>query len=400
MSRRAAHALCAALAGVAVAVGAAAWDSRPAASQPGAVPAERTFSVSGEIRVELVFRDVVNGRFTATGATSDSGRFGHTRRVAGKTLEQTLVLTGRRGRLVIRTRRPCAAGRGSWRVMSGSGAYAGFSGRGRSSGGPRCVRPTYPVRAVLIGTARPPEPPAPPADAGSFGGATATRGEVRFDVAADGRSLRNLRISRIGASCTPPTATPFESSIFLTGPFEIPQDGSFSIRNTSATQTATVMGRFTSRRSAVGQATSSSTFTSSGTTHTCTGTVDWTAVTPPPTAQPGRYCGASVCLDVSADGMSVSRIEVGVVVSDCRPEGRFEITLVFADARIGANLGFAKSAQSFEGLVSGSGSVSGFFDPGGTASGRASLVFVTFDHENNRYTCRRASSDWNARRQS
>jgi len=156
---------------------------------------------------------------------------------------------------------------------------------------------------------------------------------------------------------------------------------------------------------AAGTATVSSTFTDPATnrSYICSGSVTWTAVTPPLTAPPGRYCGftgqgSGLCLDVAADGRTVTRGEIGVVV-ECQPESAFEIQLTFTDVPIGANLGFSFTASSFEGLVSGLAFVDGWFEPSATSSGTYFLQQPSFDHEGTRYRCGNARGNWDAKRQ-
>lgn len=260
---------------------------------------------------------------------------------------------------------------------------------------------------IYTGTLSIPPPPEPPvlAQPGSYGGGTSQREEVVFDVDQAGRSLSGLRLS-VEAPCAGST---FRARVFINvpGPNEIAPDRSFSIRSeTNAVNTVLVTGRFTSPTTAVGNAvvTTTVTVTSTNTTYTCTASASWTASIPPPAASPGKYCGftdqgSSICLDVAASGREVARVEVGVVVR-CQPSSQWELRLVFTEVPIGGHLGFVKSSTSFEGLISGSGQVSGVLEPDGTgASGSVRLQPPTFDHEGTRYTCGVGTAKWTARRQ-
>ena len=73
----------------------------------------------------------------------------------------------------------------------------------------------------------------------------------------------------------------------------------------------------------------------------------------------------------------------------------------FEGMPIGGNLGFGTSSSSLEGLISGTGFISGLLDPnGGTgAHGSVRLQLPVFDYEGTRYTCGVGTAQWEARRQ-
>jgi hypothetical protein len=387
-------------------------DSRPA---PGGAPsgfgaegagASVLAEISGRVRIVVRFRTSTGGTFVVSGAISDSGRFTAVRRVMRGRVQVTEVLAGRLGTLRIRTSRRCAQGSGTWQALSGSKAYAGVSGGGAARGGPRCAQPTYPVQAVYTGTLQTPPPPPPPvlAQPGQYGGGTSQREEVVVAVNEGGRTFSGLRLS-VTVACT---GTPITTRVFASflETYEIAADRSFSLRleSSPASGTRTVTGRFTSLTTVEGTAAVTTTLTTSTATYPCAGNVTWTASLPPPAATPGKYCGVtgqgpSICLDVGPDGREVVSAEVGVVVS-CQPSAEFEVRVTFTAARIGGHLGVFKNVSSFEGLVSGSGRISGLFDLNGPgASGTVNLLAPTFDHEGNRYSCRSGASSWTARLQ-
>lgn len=407
------RALVVSLAAVLATLACAASDSSPSAGSPRlALVAETaqkggTSAISGRVRIESRFRGSTSGTFEISGAISDTGSFKAVRRIVGGRLQLTEVLAGKLGTIRIRATRPCAGRSGTWRALSGSGAYRGVSGGGAASGGPRCAAPTYPVRAIYTGTLRTPPPTPPPslAQPGRYGGGTSQREEVIFDVEQGGRTLAGLRLD-VRAPCAGSTFTTRALAIFP-GPQEIAQDKSFVFRSeTSASEVRVVTGRFTSPTTAEGtaSATTTITVTSTNTTYTCSESVSWTASVPPPAGMPGRYCGVtgqgpSICLDVGPSGREVARVEVGFVVR-CQSGSMFELQLTFTEVRIGGHLGFFKNVSSFEGLVTGSGRVSGLLDPDGTgASGTVNLIQPSFDHEGTRYTCRSVAASWTAKRQ-
>ncbi len=361
--------------------------------------------VDGAIRIDAQFTTASRGTFRITGAITDAGRLVATRRVSGGRLQLTQTLTGKAGTIRIRATRPCARGPGTWRVLSGSNAYLGLAGGGRATGGPRCASPKFPARATYTGAVRTPPPPAL-AQPGRFGGGTSQREEVTLDVQEGGRTLANLRL-RVTTPCE---GTPITSQVFfvLAGHQEIAPDKSFSMSLQQSSATGVVTGRFTSATTVEGTATASTKLTlgSTGTTHSCSAAVTWTASLPPPAATPGQYCGFTnqgrrICLDVASSGREVTRFEATVVVLCNGRTTEVDFTMVFSGLPIRGNLGFSASSSSLAGLISGTGFVSGLFDPnGGTgAHGSVRLQLPVFDHEGTRYSCGVASTLWEARRQ-
>ena len=398
-----------AVAGV-LAIGAS--DATSAARDPGDAQVSiqplraPSIGVNGNIRIDARLRTSTKGTFRITGAISDAGSLTSTRRVSGGRLQLTQTLAGSEGTIRIRSTHPCSGKRGTWRVLSGSQAYTGLAGGGTAaSGGPRCLSAKYPARATYSGTVRTPPPP-PLAQPGRFGGETSQREEVIFDVLDGGRTLAGLRL-RVNTPCV---GTPITSSvfIFLPGPLPIGADGSFSLATTANVTTSSVTGRFTSMTTVEGtaKATTQVTVSAGNTTYPCTGEVTWSASIPPPAATPGTYCGftgqgSSICLDVAASGREVTRLEVGVVVLCNGRTIEVEVRMEFQGMPISGNLGFGTSSSALEGLISGTGFVSGLLDPnGGTgAHGSVRLQLPVFDYQGTRYTCGVGTAQWEARRQ-
>ena len=86
--------------------------------------------LNGNIRIDARFRTISKGTFRITGAISDAGALTATRRVSGRRLQLTQTLAGSEGTIRIRSTHPCSGKRATWRVLSGSKAYAGLTGGG------------------------------------------------------------------------------------------------------------------------------------------------------------------------------------------------------------------------------------------------------------------------------
>ena len=364
-------------------------------------------AVAGRVRIEVRFRTPTSGTFAMTGAVSDAGSFRASRRIEGGRLQLMETLVGKQGTIRIRALQPCAVGLGTWQVLSGSAAYREMSGRGSGRGGPRCTTTSYPVVAIYTGTVRTPPPP-PLAQPGRFGGGTSQREEVVFEVQSGGRSLAAFRL-RLTVRCSPTLS--IGGPISLPGPHTIAEDRSFAFQSvTQGGITYDVAGRFTSSTMAAGTLSLSGTLTDTiaNTRIPCAGQVSWTASLPPPSALPGRYCGFTlqgpgICLDVAPSGREVTGFESAVVVR-CFPGGvppsEFEIALTFSGSiPIGGHVGFSRAGIAVEGLVSGTASIGGLFEPTGTASGGVGVGPVVLDFEGTRYRCHPATGKWEAKRQ-
>jgi hypothetical protein len=364
---------------------------------------------SGRVRIVVTLPSRSKGTFTMTGAIADKGSVKATQRVAGGKLDVTETLVGTRGTIRLRATSTCPGGKGTWKVLSGSGEHAGSSGGGRASGGPRCAVTRYPVSATYTGAVRTVAPPPPPplAQPGRFGGGTSQREEVVFDVEGGGRSLASFR-ARFTVKCDPtmtlggPTSWP--------GPYAIAADGTFAFEPAIVSGvTYRVTGRFTSPTTAVGTLSANGTAVNpmTNTQVTCAGEIAWTASLPPPAALPGTYCGftlqgSSICLDVPPSGREVTRFE-SAVVARCFPGGvapsEFEIGLTYTGSiPIGGHLGFSARGLAVEGLGT-TASISGLFEPTGTVAGSVGLGAFDLDYEGTRYRCFSSSGKFEAKRQ-
>jgi hypothetical protein len=360
-------------------------------------------SGSGAVRLELRFRTAGAGTFAMRGAISGAGRFTASQRVAAGRLTTTEVLVGGQGKLRIRVQRRCAAAFGTWKLVSGSGDFAGLTGGGTARGGPPCRRARYPVRAQYTGSLRVPDPgpPPPAAEAGHYGGATSQREEVTFDVDASGAAVTGFRMV-VFAPCSGGQVSQSRIVVSVPGPLAVGRDKAFAHRVDTFWQGG-LTGRFTSPTTAEGTADVKTTATQGSTTYDCAATVTWRASLPPPAARPGTYCGSTIqggriCLDVAPGGREVSRVEVEVTATRL-PDGQCELKLRFGASPIGANLGFSKDQTSFEGVASGRAIVTGFFDSDGVnASGRVLLVSAGIEAGGRRYACKSASANWTAKR--
>jgi hypothetical protein len=391
--------------------GAASRSGSAAASSVSPVTAGRsahaTLDVAeGRVRIDVRFRMPTSGTFAITGVVSDGGTFRGSRRVASGRTTLTQVLAGRHGTIRIRAQLACAVGSGTWRVISGTDDYRDMTGGGSARRGPGCATARYPVAAIYTGIVRTPPPP-PLAQAGRYGGGTSQREEVTFEVPSGGRSVAAFRL-RVTVRCSPTLSV--GGRVTLPGPSAIGADGRFSLQTvTPSGGTQTVAGRFSTPTTAVGTMSIAGTFTDTiaNTRIACAGEVTWTASLPPPGALPGTYCGFTlqgpgICLDTPT-GKEVTRFESAVVVR-CFPgnvpPSEFEIALTFSGSMpVGGHLGFSASAIPVEGLVSGTGSITGLFEPTGTASGGVSLGPVVLDYEGTRYRCQPATGKWQAKRQ-
>lgn len=407
--------LTASLGAAVVALVGAASDSRSSTASPQlAVVTVKPLSfasegASGRVRIEIRLASAAKGTFVIGGAISDTGTVKAVQRVASGRLVVTEVLTGKAGTLRLLAVRTCSGGAGTWKVLSGSGAYAGSSGGGAASRGPRCTATRYPVVAVHTGALRTPPPPTPPplAQPGRFAGGTSQREEAVFDVQPGGRSIAAFGI-RYTVRCSPNLS--LGGPLSLPGPYAIADDRSFRFQiGTQAGMTYVVAGRFTSSTTAAGTLSLSGTVPETASTRIpCSGEVGWTASQPPPSAPPGTYCGFTLqgpgtCLDVAPTGREVTRFE-SAVVARCFPGGvapsEFEIGLTYTGSiPIGGNLGFTARGLAIEGLGSATASISGLFEPAGTVSGSVGLGAFDLDYEGTRYRCFSAVGKYEARRQ-
>jgi hypothetical protein len=337
------------------------------------------------------------GTFTARGGVVDEGRAVVRRTVATGRLNATATLNGSKGRIVLSWRQRCGGRSGTWRVVSGTLAYANLTGRGTTAGRARCARPLGPAAFVHRGAVELPPPAL--AKPGSYGGRTAQDHALLFDVTPDGRSVANLLVGGFRYECVRSDGlrSPVSAQIDARypGPFAIAPDGTFSIRAGAAT----IAGRFAGAGAAGTIATSFSLpADAQGRTSTCSGSTTWSVTSPPaPQRRPlaGTYCGftnagGGVCVDVTSDGSEVRNLRAEVVMT-CGVVARIPVRITVASAGpmpIRTDLSFRGTVtQSFEGRNVG-GAVSGTFDERGGLTGSVGLAQVTIVRDGVTHSCR------------
>jgi hypothetical protein len=359
------------------------------------------------VTIEVRLGPTGRGTFTLTGGTRDAGRAVARYTVASRTLRATHVLSGARGRLVIASSRPCSRSRGTWRIVSGAGAFAGAAGGGSSSEPPGCARRRKASRSTYRGLLTLPPPPL--AAPGAYRGWTAQDKEVSFEVTPDGRSLTGILVGPHTYECVRSDGlkTRFsDSDRTIPGPVAIAEDGSFAV----PVGASRLEGRFAAS-GATGNVTHSSTLPpdAQGRTTTCSGSIAWTASTPAPPAwraQSGTYCGYTaegqgVCLDVAADGRSVRNFHTRVVVAcGARPpfDPRFLVD-VAADRElpVRSDLSFGTSfTQRLETDGSALAFLQATLDRSGGVSGTLVLQQPSLTRDGTRYTCRNGGGAFTA----
>jgi hypothetical protein len=146
-------------------------------------------------------------------------------------------------------------------------------------------------------------------------------------------------------------------------------------------------------------------------------TAHWTAPAPPPPPPPprppaakaGKYCGfndqgRTVCLDVGADGLTVTSFATQSIVT-CSDGSQWAWLLSFGGRSVPiANLAFT---YTYSGPLSSSGSslaniqttytLSGTFDQAGNAQGTIALSKISWDQGGTHYDCSSAPYGWHAR---
>ena len=336
------------------------------------------------------------GTFTVRGALADQGRAVVRRAVVGGRLNATETLTGARGRIVLTSQSRCGGGTGTWRVVSGTLAYAALRARGTTTG-LVCKRSAGPATFVHRGSVE--LPPAPLADPGAYGGWTTQDTAILFEVTADGRSIAKVLFGGFRYDCLRSDglripAVPGGDSTFA-GPFPIADDGSFSFKGGQLT----IAGRFTSP-GARGTVAIDVTYPpdAQGRTTTCKASVGWTATMPPPPpkrALAGTYCGfilggGGVCVDVAADGRQVRGVRAESHLT-CGIVAKIPVTVPIASDQpvpLFTDLSFRASfTQQFEGITIRPG-ISGTFDRNGGLTGVVGTGQVTITRDGAQHVCR------------
>ena len=354
-----------------------------------ATPAPATISVKLDARGR--------GTFTARGALVDEGRAVVRRAVVNGRLNATETLAGAKGRIVLAWQQRCGASAGTWRVVSGTLAYAQLSGRGATAGRVSCTRPLG--RAALVHRGAVDLPPPVLAQPGSWGGNTVQAGVITFTVTPDGRSIASVRVTRYRYECVrsdglrTTVSSPTESR--FAGPFPIAEDRTFGLK----TFNGTIAGRFDSA-GAGGTITVASTSAPNiqGQTTSCSASIAWTATNPPgppPRALAGTYCGftvsgGGVCVDVPAGGREARNLRAEVKLT-CGIVAKIPVSFTIAydqSMSFALDLSFRQSFDhAFEGKTLAA-SVSGTFDENGVLFGSVGVSPFNVERDGRTQLCR------------
>ena len=349
------------------------------------------------------------GTFVARGAVVERGRVVVRRSVVNGRLIATETLIGTKGRIVLTSQQRCGARAGTWRVISGTLAYARLTGRGATTGAARCGRPFG--RAVIrhAGTAELPPPAF--AEPGAWGGSTAQAGVVTFTVTPDGRSVTDVSATRYRYECV--RSDGLRTTLFsaatsrFAGPFAIAEDRTFTVK----TVNGSLAGRFAAGGGgAQGTITVASTSTANaqGQTTTCSASIGWTAVTPPallPRALAGTYCGISasgggVCLDVPTSGREARGLRAELTLT-CGLVARIPVsvsTTYPGPIAFASDLSFRQSYDlALEGVTVRV-TASGTFDENGGLTGSVAVAPFNLEREGRAQLCR-ANGGFTARLQ-
>ena len=358
----------------------------PAGDGRGQRPGVATADATIIVRVDARGR----GTFTARGAIADAGRAVVRRAVVSGRLNATETLTGAKGRIVLTAQQPCGSRTGTWRVVSGTLAYATLAGRGTTSGRVACTRPLGAAAFVHRGAVELPPPVL--AEPGAWGGKTAQSSVITFTVTPDGRSITSVVASRYRYDCVRSDGqrtTRFSATVSrLTGPFPIAEDRSFGFK----VFVGTIAGRF-GPTGATGTITVATTSPPDiqGQVTTCSATIPWTATNPPappPRALAGTYCGITaagggVCLDVPADGRQIRNLRAQLQLT-CGILARIPVSVSVAyeaATPFGLDLSYTQSFDStFEGKTLRVTST-GTFDENGTLLGSVGIAPLSFSIE-------------------
>ncbi|MBI3462254.1 MAG: hypothetical protein HY000_04220 [Planctomycetes bacterium] len=103
---------------------------RPAEAIALCAPSAEPEPVFIDIHDFVVSDDTAVGTFDASGAIETSGLESQVFRVSGLSLHCVHTLTAAEGTIVIRSQCNLVTNVGQWRIVSGTGAYAGLKGNG------------------------------------------------------------------------------------------------------------------------------------------------------------------------------------------------------------------------------------------------------------------------------
>ena len=109
------------------------------------------------VTISVALRAGAGGTFAMTRGLSDSGRVRATRTIARRRLTTRQTLVGTYGTLLISSAQACGSLRGTWKVVSGTGAYAAATGGGTFRGRAACGSRAKQSTAVLTGTLEAPQ---------------------------------------------------------------------------------------------------------------------------------------------------------------------------------------------------------------------------------------------------
>ncbi len=357
------------------------------------VPARETSTgVAGKVTIVISIGAKPPGTFSARGVISDSGRARAQKTVSGKRVRMTLSLRGKNGTLTVLATQICGSSKGTWRLLSGTRTYRGFSavGTGRLVCGNRVA-----YRTVLTGRLQSP-PLGLIAKPGTYSLTDFERNfRATVEVAPDGRTVTDVSFRMIIARCQPPRIRFLEPR--FNGTYAIGAGSSFSI----ASEGYLVSGKFRG-----GAVLGTVSFDADG----CrTEPLSWRAAgdaAPAPSVLVGRYCGFTlrgpgVCLDVTSDGW-VANARVGANITCFAPS-----TATFTFAYTYPGLIAIRPDRTFavelaDVPLDDGGSVrwklEGKFDENEQVTGTGGFTRVSLVRDITRYQCRNALSGFSAKR--
>jgi hypothetical protein len=361
----------------------------PGSSESG--PSGRIATPASSIALAVTLDKKRVGTFVSRRAVSDSGKAHGKATVAGDRVHLVLTLRGRTGTLLILVRQRCGAPTGSWTTLSGTKAYAGLAGAGRSSGRWTCTHKTA-YRAVLTGPVKLP-PPGPLATAGLYrGSSTGLNLRVTLNVGSDGRSVSDLSVNQIVARCGSSRIV-FLSPTFA-GPYAISANKTVSIASGGYDIHLTFK-----KTSAIGTVT----YAANG----CTAApLTWKVKNPPdplPSVVHGRYCGfmltgPGICLDVTSDAW-VTNVHMSATVK-CNDKQTFPLDYTYPGVvtiRPDKSFSLSLSAIPLDSGGSMGWNIAGTLDDTGKAQGTGGFTQISLVRDGARYTCRSTVTGWSAK---
>ncbi len=350
--------------------------------------------LAGKVTITVSLKISQQGTFSVRGAISDKGLVRGRQDVSGNRAQMTLTLDGKAGRIKVLATQVCGKSTSTWTVLSGSGPYKGLSGGGKGSGRLTCTKRAA-HRGVYSGAVSTP-PPTAVAQPGSYlGTGFSPNLRVTFDVLPDGRTLTNVSVRQLVASCQP-TAVEFLAPQF-SGRYPLSDRGRFDIVAEGYTFAGKISGA---------SAKGSIKFEGRGCKVEST---NWKATAPAlplPSVSVGRYCGftlagSGVCLDATRDAW-VTRIRFEVNLRCFEPEvATFKFEYIYGGGfALLPDLTFSGSLSNVP--LAGGGSLkltaSGKFDETEhRVTGNGGFSTVMFVRDGTNYRCRNAVSTFSAK---